>query len=253
VLVRLDHGEVVDPRRAPAWDAVPVALGSVIEPDALEVLRVDDVAKTYRRGGDVVHAVDGVSLDLREGELVGLIGRSGSGKTTLLNLVAGWERADRGRIERRASRDGASPRWDELAVVPQKLGLVDELSVRENVAFPAKLGGSSDEHTDRVEELLEAFGLAELADRRPAETSVGEQQRTAIARALLLRPAILVADEPTGHQDRGWTDRVLAGLRDACDAGTACLLATHDEMASRFLDRSLTIRDGRLDGELPNP
>jgi ABC-type lipoprotein export system ATPase subunit len=249
VLLLLDHGEVVEPRRQMASGPL-TGYASAIEPDALTVLRLDDVAKTYERGGDMVHAVDGVSFEVREGELVGVVGRSGSGKTTLLNLVAAWEHADRGTIERPPETvTDAPPVWRNLAVVPQKLGLIEELTVGENVAHPAKLDGTLGEHANRVDVLLETFGLAELAGRRPYETSVGEQQRAAIARALLLRPRIVVADEPTGHQDRGWTERVFAALRDACDAGSACLLATHDETSKRFLDRSLTMRDGRIDGE----
>jgi ABC-type lipoprotein export system ATPase subunit len=250
VLLRLDHGEVVDPKKASPTTASIGGYASVIEADALTVLRLDDVTKTYRRGGDVVHAVEAVSFEIREGELVGVVGRSGSGKTTLLNLIAGWERADHGTIERPdTARSQGPPMWKDVAVVPQKLGLIDELSVRENVAHAAKLVGSLDEHAGRVEELLASFGLSDLAERRPFETSVGEQQRTAIARALLLRPTVLVADEPSGHQDRGWTERVFVALRDACDAGTACLVATHDEAAKRFLDRTLTIHDGRIDPE----
>ena len=243
-LLLLDHGVVVEPRRAASSLAVAGAPGE-IEPDAITVLRIEDVSRTYEHGAEVVHAVDGVSVDVREGELVGLVGRSGSGKTTLLNLAAGWERPDRGRIEH---PDGVSdpPRWREVAIVPQQLGLLEELSVRENVAHPAKLGGVLDELDERIDELLETLGLAHLAERRPSETSVGEQQRTAIARALLLRPRIVIADEPSGHQDRGWTERVFAALRDACDAGAACLMATHDDAAKHFLDRTLAMRDGRM-------
>ncbi len=247
VLLRLDHGEVVDPRRPPSG-ATPVGgFASAVEPDAPTVLGLDDVSKTYARGSDLVHAVDGVSLAVREGELVGVVGRSGSGKTTLLNLVAGWEHPDHGVIDRPGPTGGSGPpAWKDVAVLPQKLGLIDELSVRENVAHPAKLGGSLERYAGRVDELLETFGLTELAERRPFETSVGEQQRAALARALLLRPRIVVADEPTGHQDRGWTERVFGALRDACDAGTSCLMATHDEAAKRYLDRTLTIHDGRI-------
>jgi ABC-type lipoprotein export system ATPase subunit len=246
VVLRLDHGVVVEPRRAPAGVALSAPPGE-LEPDALTVLRVEDVARTYERGADVVHAVDGVSLEVREGELVGLVGRSGSGKTTLLNLAAGWERPDRGRVEH---VDGVSdpPPWHDVAIVPQKLGLLEELSVRENVAHPAKLVRRLDELDERVDELLESLGLAHLAERRPSETSVGEQQRAAIARALLLRPRMLIADEPSGHQDRGWTERVFAALREACDGGAACLMATHDDTARRFFDRMLSMRDGRIDG-----
>jgi putative ABC transport system ATP-binding protein len=245
VMLRLDHGEVVDARRPPGGAVAPVAPRDPFE-DAVVVLDVDEVVKTYAHGTDVVHAVEDISLRVHEGELVGLVGRSGSGKTTLLNLVAGWEHPDAGLLSRPGDPSDAVPRWRDLAVVPQRLGLIDELSVRENIAYPARLAGTLADQRDRVEELADAFGLSALAERRPSETSVGEQQRTAIARALLLRPTLVVADEPTGHQDRGWTDRVFAALRTACDEGTACLMATHDESASRYLDRTLAIRDGRL-------
>ena len=246
MVLRLDHGEVVRATRGESGTGVSPLVSSLVDAEAPTVVHVDDVARTYRRGHDLVHAVDGVSFDVREGELVGLVGRSGSGKTTLLNLVAGWEHPDRGRIGGPARPEGRDPAWRDLAVVPQKLGLVEELTVRENVAYPARLDGSLVERADRVEELLGSFGLDRLAERRPSETSVGEQQRTAIARALLLRPRLVVADEPSGHQDRGWTEKVFAALRDACDSGTACLMATHDEASTRFLDRALAIHDGRL-------
>ena len=249
--LRLDHGEVVEPRRAAPGSAVAPAPLAGIEEDAPVVLDVDEVVKTYHRGSDVVHAVEDVSFRVHEGELVGLIGRSGSGKTTLLNLVAGWEHVDAGRISSPGRADaGGTIAWRELAVVPQKLGLIDELTVRENVAYPARLYGSLEEHRDRVDELLMGFGLSLLAERLPSETSVGEQQRTALARALLLRPRLVIADEPSGHQDRGWTEQVFAALRAACDEGTSCLMATHDESAKRFLDRALSIADGRLQGSL---
>jgi putative ABC transport system ATP-binding protein len=245
VLLRLDHGEVVEPRRSPPGGASAIDCVDELEQDAPAALTVTDAVKTFGRGGDQVHAVDHVSFAVHEGEMVGLVGRSGSGKTTLLNLVAGWEHADAGAIERPG--DSTVPAWEDLAVVPQRLGLIDELTVRENVAYPARLLGTLDEHSERIDALLQELGLAHLAERRPFETSVGEQQRTAIVRALLLRPRLLVADEPTGHQDRGWTEKVFAALRSHCDEGTACLVATHDETSRRFLNRALAIRDGRID------
>jgi ABC-type lipoprotein export system ATPase subunit len=243
VLLRLDHGEVVGSRRAASDAIVGLDLADEIDPDAPTVLDLADVVKTFERGGDVIHAVDHASFSVREGEMVGLVGRSGSGKTTLLNIVAGWEQADGGRIV----GAGGTPPWQELAVVPQKLGLIDELTVRENVAYPAKLEGRLHEHEERIDALLEELGLSHLAERRPLETSVGEQQRTAIVRALLLRPRLVVADEPTGHQDRGWTEKVFGALRSHCDEGTACLVATHDETSKRFLNRTLAIHDGRIE------
>ena len=244
VMLRIDHGEVVEPRRASPEGAIAPDRRPTtwFDDDRLPMLEVDEVVKTYPRGTDLVHAVDGVTFRVLEGELVGLVGRSGSGKTTLLNLIAGWEKPDSGWV---SHREGGIE-WRHLAVVPQKLGLLEDLTVRENVAYPARLLGELEERSGRVDELLERFGLDRLAERRPNETSVGEQQRTAIARALVLKPNLVVADEPTGHQDRGWTEKVFAELRAACDDGTACLMATHDESSERFLDRTLTIRDGKL-------
>lgn len=247
-VLRLDHGRVVDPTRKRSGRTVEVGRGWDPPSDGAPVLVVRDLVKTFTRADERVRAVDGVSFEAQSGELVGLIGRSGSGKTTLLSLVAAWEHADSGTIERMdGASDGEPPAWRDVAVVPQTLGLMDELSVRENVAYPALVEGSLDAHAERVSALLEALGLTALAERRPQETSVGEQQRAAVARALLLRPRLLVADEPTCHQDRGWTDRVFAAIRDACDQGTACLMATHDPTARRFLHRVLLMHNGRFE------
>jgi ABC-type lipoprotein export system ATPase subunit len=203
VLLRLDHGEVVDPRRTHPGAAPLAGRPSAVEEDAGTVLRLTDVAKTYRRGTDLVHAVDGVSL--RCARRACRVDRTiRVRKTTLLNLVAGWERADRGEIEGPgAAAANGTTQWRHIAVVPQKLGLIDELTVRENVAHPAKLAGSLDEHADRVEELLERVGLADLAGRHPSEASVGEQQRAAMARRC--------CSIPPG--DRGRADRA-PGPRD---------------------------------------
>jgi putative ABC transport system ATP-binding protein len=193
----------------------------------------------------VVHALDDVSLTLRAGELVGLVGRSGSGKTTLLNVIAGWEHADTGTIDR-AGTCSATPGWEELAVVPQKLGLFDELSVRENIEYPARLHGRLEELGGRVEELMEDLGIAHLAARYPKETSLGEQQRTAVARALVLSPTLVLADEPTGHQDAASERRVLEAFGRAAAEGGCCLIATHNASLAPRLDRVLEMADGRL-------
>ncbi|MGE5459139.1 MAG: ABC transporter ATP-binding protein [Solirubrobacterales bacterium] len=243
--IRLDHGEVVDPGLPPS-QAMVVAPPAHPPLDGDPRVRVRDLVKTYRRADEVVHAVDRVSFDVSGGEFVGLVGRSGSGKTTLLSIVAAWELPDGGSVERVGVRTDGPPRWREVAVVPQNLGLMDELTIRENVAHPATLEGSAGDHAERVDVLLDALGLSALAHRRPFETSVGEQQRAAVARALLLGPRILVADEPTCHQDRGWTERVLAAIRESCDTGTACIMATHDASARPYLDRTLEMHDGRI-------
>ena len=197
----------------------------------------------------MVHALDDVSLTLRGGELVGLVGRSGSGKTTLLNVIAGWEHPDAGTIERPSGRTGAGsaiPGWNELAVVPQKLGLFDELSVRENLEYPARLHGRLEELRGRVDELMEDLGIAHLAARYPKETSLGEQQRTAVARALVLTPTLVLADEPTGHQDAASERRVLEAFGRSAAEGGSCLIATHNASLAPRLDRVLEMADGRL-------
>jgi ABC-type lipoprotein export system ATPase subunit len=215
------------------------------------VLAGDDLAKSYRRGAEEIHALDGVNLFLREGEVAGLVGRSGSGKTTLLNVLGGWERPDRGTLTW-AGNGGhrllADRPWRDLAIVPQSFGLMEELTVRENVEYPARLAHALPQLGGRVEELLETLGLVDLSQRLPVETSIGEQQRTALARALVLSPRLLLADEPTGHQDAGWTERVLLCLREAAAAGTSCLVATHNPAAAPYFDAVHTMSNGRLEG-----
>jgi putative ABC transport system ATP-binding protein len=201
------------------------------------VVTVDGVSKRY----GAVQALDDVSLTVDAGEVVALIGPSGSGKTTLLNLVAGWERADTGTVSWRAGAGG----WRDLAVVPQASSLLADLSLLENVALPLRAADAKHVDLDAPRRYLDALGLADLADRLPEELSHGEQQRGALARALVLQPALLVADEPTAHLDGETSRRVLKVLRDVAHAGTACLLATHDPEVLDAVDRAVPLRDGR--------
>jgi putative ABC transport system ATP-binding protein len=207
------------------------------------VASLRSVGKRYRRGDETVHAVEDVSLDLTAGETVALVGRSGSGKTTLLNLLAAWERPDQGRVDRAGPQE---PSWREVAVVPQQLGLIEELTIGENVEFPAKLAGELEGASSLVDQLLDALGLSHLRGRYPQETSLGEQQRTAVARAVVLGPTLLLADEPTGHQDDASARAVFEVLRLAAEGGTCCVVATHDEAVSAYLDRTVEMADGRL-------
>jgi putative ABC transport system ATP-binding protein len=198
----------------------------------MSVLRVEGVEKSF----DGQRVLDGVDLAVEAGEIVVLLGRSGSGKTTLLTIVAGFERPDAGTVVR--GGDG----WRELAVLPQSLGLLPELTVAENVALPLRLARAEAD----VDALLERLGLAHLAARYPSETSLGEQQRTALARAVVVRPALLVADEPVSHQNREWAEAMTALVRELADGGTACLLATHDDVAVQAADRVVALEGGRL-------
>jgi ABC-type lipoprotein export system ATPase subunit len=180
---------------------------------------------------------------------------SSSRLALLLGMLCGWDLPDQGRLVWSSgfgAAAGAGPAWSELAVVPQALGLVEELSVRENVSLPLRLasrpGRRAQRHaaSGRADELLEAFGLGALADRSPRETSLGQQQRAAVARALVLRPRLMLADEPSAHQDSAWVHDVFSQLREVAQEGAACLVATHDPDALQFADRILALEDGRL-------
>ena len=199
------------------------------------VIVLEGVTKRY--AGAAV--VDGASLDVRVGELAVLLGRSGSGKSTLLMAAGDWLKPDEGTVRTPGLR------WHETAHLAQRFGLLPELSVAENVGLPLRLRGS-DDHA-RVTNVLVRLGLAELGARLPTETSVGQQQRTALARALVDNPAALLADEPTSHQDAASAALVWGALDAACADGTACLVATHDESAAVHADRVWRIEDGRID------
>jgi ABC-type lipoprotein export system ATPase subunit len=212
------------------------------------LIEVRGVSKTYRRGSEEVHALREASLELHPHELVALVGPSGSGKSTLLNVLCGWEVPDSGEIAWDGRRHAlADLPWSDLAILPQSLGLMEDLPVRENVELPIRLRHGSTPHgSERVERLLASLGLDGLADRDPAEISLGEQQRVALARALVLSPRLLLADEPTGHQDAEWGKGVFRAIQWAAEQGSACLVATHHQEAVQFADRVLAIRDGRL-------
>ena len=220
--------------------------------DAAPVVRLDRCSKTFTLAGQRVTALSDVSIELSAGELVVLSGPSGSGKTTLLNVLVGWEQPDEGsviwsvgddaRLERPAEQ--RPPSWDQLAIVPQRLGLLDDLSVAENAGLPLRVGGRDDR--DAVVALLELLGLHGVADRGARELSLGQQQRLSIARALVVEPLVLVADEPTGHQDDASTALVVAALLHARDTGSAALVATHDPRVTEIADRVIRLRDGRL-------
>lgn len=212
---------------------------------ARAALIVQDLHKAYRRGAETVHALRGVDLHAPAGRLTVLLGRSGSGKTTLLNCVAGWERPDRGTI-RLPAAVGAVTDWQQVAIVPQRFGLLHELTLAENVALPARLAHLSDPASAAREALL-ALEIDRLADRLPHEVSLGEQQWTALARALVVKPRLLLADEPTGRLDEDLSNRVLVVLGQLCaEHDIAALLASHDPIAVRYADQVVQLHDGRL-------
>ncbi len=219
----------------------------------MALLEFVGVSKRYEQGGEPVVALDGIDLSVEEGESVALVGRSGSGKSTLLHLAGGLDRPDSGtvRIDGRdlaglSVGERARLRRRDIGFIFQFFHLVSGLSVAENVELPLLLDKRRD-RDKRVPELLERVGLGHRASHQPGELSGGEMQRTAIARALVARPKIVLADEPTGNLDSASGNVILELLSEVViDSGAALVLVTHDESAAARTSRTLHVRDGRL-------
>ena len=220
----------------------------------VNVVSASGVVKTFGAGRAARRVLDGAAIEVAPGEVVAVQGRSGSGKSTLLHLLGGLDRADSGRIEVGGLRvDGAKERTlDELrrrhvGFVFQFFHLIPELTGAENLLLPARLlNANGSGSPERVRELIERLGLEQAAERLPHTLSGGEQQRLAIARALVGDPAVVLADEPTGNLDSEAARTVLGLLGGLREHGPAVVLVTHDREAARIADRVLHLRDGRL-------
>ncbi|MFF9495192.1 ABC transporter ATP-binding protein [Streptomyces flaveolus] len=219
------------------------------------MVRVEDVHKSYGHGTAAVHALRGVSFEVPRGELVALKGRSGSGKTTLLNIVGGLDTPDAGRVAvdgrdlAELDEDGLlALRRDRVGFVFQSFGLIPILTAAENVGVPMRLRRTAPrERDERVGLLLSLVGLADHAAQRPGEMSGGQQQRVAIARALANKPALLIADEPTGQLDAETGHAVMELLRAVVRSErVTALVATHDATLLDLADRVLELRDGEI-------
>jgi putative ABC transport system ATP-binding protein len=221
------------------------------------VLCAERLTKAYAGAAPGVRAVDAVDLAVRAGEFVGIMGSSGSGKTTLLYLLAGLERPSDGSvlvnqraIDRLAEKDVANLRRDAIGFVFQSMNLLPQLSLRENILVAGYLTRRPRGEVDRTtERLLQEMGIADAADRLPAEVSVGQQQRAAIGRALVNSPRMVFADEPTGSLNSSTSAGVLDLLAAVNRSGTAVVMVTHDLKAACRGGRVLFLRDGRLGGE----
>jgi putative ABC transport system ATP-binding protein len=216
------------------------------------VLSVRNLTKTYRTAGEEIAVLRGVNLDIAAGERIALTGESGSGKSTLLHLIAGLDAAHGGEIrldntDITGLSDAARAvlRRDRLGLVFQQFNLIPSLSVDDNLAFQSRIAGRHDAAWHA--ELVERLGLKKLLRRYPEQLSGGQQQRVAIGRALATRPALLLADEPTGNLDEDTADAVLALTRDLV-ARTGCgfLMVTHSARLAATLDRQVTLHAGRV-------
>ena len=216
------------------------------------IAELDSVGRRFLRGGSFVDALAEASLVVGRGEFVAVVGPSGCGKSTLLNLIAGVDRASAGTVRVCGLELGAASeaeltrfRRRSIGVVFQAFHLVANLTAEENVALPLALDGRSE--AGRVSELLGRVGLGERVRHYPGELSGGEQQRVAVARALVHRPQLLLADEPTGNLDSANGARVLEVMEELRKSeGAALVLATHDRRLVERADRVVELRDGRI-------
>ena len=228
------------------------------------VLRARGLSKVHGSGRGQRRILDGVDLDVRPGELLAIVGRSGSGKSTLLQLLGGLDRADAGTVEV-AGRWVAGPdggpterelsalRRQEIGFVFQFFHLLPELDGEANVLLPSTLPGVDGRAVAaRGRELIEQLGLADVAGLRPHQLSGGEQQRFALARALIGDPPLVLADEPIGNLDAAAGDVVLDLLRGVADGGRAVVMVTHQAEATARADRVLRLQDGALARESPS-
>ncbi len=203
------------------------------------VIELQSIRKTFQRGDNEIVVLDNLAATIEPGEVVIIRGRSGSGKTTLLNLLAGWQEPDSGTIDWSIP---APDQWENVAVVPQSLGLLPELTLGENIGLPGRL---ADESSD-VAGFAAKLEISHLLDRPTTGASLGEQQRAAIARALIRRPSLLLADEPTSHQDLERLHLVWRLISETAASGTAVIAATHDPDGFGYADRILDLKEGRL-------
>ena len=216
------------------------------------VLRVHNLAKSYRSAGEDVAVLRGVNLDVAAGERVALTGESGSGKSTLLHLIAGLDSADSGEIEiadasvsQLTDAGRAELRRDRLGLVFQQFNLIPSLSIRDNLVFQSRIAGRHDPAWH--DELVERLGLGTLLKRYPEQLSGGQQQRVAIGRALAVKPLLLLADEPTGNLDEATADDVLALTRDLVTrTGCGFLMVTHSARLAATLDRQINLSAGLI-------
>lgn len=219
----------------------------------MEILRVENLVKTYGQGDNIVNAVDNISLSVNKGEFVAIVGASGSGKSTLLHLLGGVDRPTSGEIfidgneiNSMNNDNLAIFRRRQIGIVYQFYNLIPILTVEENISLPCDLDGNKPDK-ERMNLILKSFGLFDRRNHLPNELSGGQQQRTSIARALINNPAILLADEPTGNLDSKSTEEIMSILKMSNrDFNQTIIMITHNLEIAKEADRIITIQDGKI-------
>jgi len=225
----------------------------------MAVLDAKRLSKAYQLGNHLIQALNGVDLQIEEGEFVAIMGPSGSGKSTLLHLLGGLDTASVGEVTL-AGRDFSNLPDKEMTLVRRRnigfvfqfFNLLPTLSAEENIFLPILIDGKKpEEYQDRVDQLMSLVGLEDRRGHKPDQLSGGEQQRVAIARALVTQPAILLADEPTGNLDTKTGKLIMTLLRRTCDdLGQTTIVVTHDPRAAAYSDRVVFLRDGNINEEI---
>lgn len=222
------------------------------------LIRARALRKTYHVGDQVVHALDGLDLDIGTNEYVALMGPSGSGKSTLMNMLGCLDSPTSGTyalngydVSRLEDDALADIRNREIGFVFQTFNLLPRYTALENVALPMVYAGfSKAERISRAEEVLHQVGLGDRMDHRPNELSGGQRQRVAVGRALVMRPSIILADEPTGNLDSATSEEVMELFGDIQKAGNTVILVTHEEDIAAYAHRVVRLRDGRVESDV---
>ena len=225
-----------------------------------EIIRIEGLTKHYRIGDEVIKALNGVDLSIRKNEYVALMGPSGSGKSTIMNIIGCLDTPTSGSyflngpdVAQLSDNELAEIRNKEIGFVFQTFNLLPRYSALDNVALPLVYAGvPKEERQERAKQALISVGLGDRLHHKPNELSGGQRQRVAVARALVNRPSIILADEPTGNLDTKTSHEIMGLFDDIHAAGNTIVIVTHEEDIARMARRIVRMRDGKVESDLPN-
>ncbi len=225
----------------------------------MEILKVENLIKTYKNGNTTINAVDNVSFSVEKGDFVAIVGASGSGKSTLLHLLGGVDRPTSGKVFidgvdiYNMNNDAlAIFRRRQVGLIYQFYNLIPILNVEENIVLPCKLDGKN-VRRDRLNEIIDTLGLSKRRSHLPNELSGGQQQRVSIGRAIINNPALVLADEPTGNLDSKASDEIVALLKESNKKyNQTIIVITHDASIAQEANRVITIEDGKIVSDVRN-
>lgn len=224
------------------------------------IITLEGILRYFYLGGETIKALDGIDMTISQNEYVALMGHSGSGKSTLMNLIGCLDTPTGGNyflenvdVRSLSENELAEIRNTKIGFVFQTFNLIPRLSTLENVALPLVYAGmGKSRRMDRAREVLTAVGLGDRMDHRPNELSGGQRQRVAVARALVNRPSLILADEPTGNLDTKTSYEIMELFQDIHDKGNTIIIVTHEEDIAQYCHRIVTLRDGKVESDVIN-